>query len=258
MNEANIQQQKSAISTYTMVDVFKFILAFGVVAIHTRVPVNAKYPLIIHYLINLAVPFFFMASGFLIARRIQPSQQGQSKAYAKKSLKFLKLFLIWAAIYLPCCCFYYMTKSGDPWWRDAASFVKRLITSGDLPYAWPLWYLHGAFVALLLIALMKRIKFHDIVIWMIGIGLLLFSAIYENSDHRAWPSGFVAIMNVYDAIFKTFRNGIFWGIAFVSTGIITERYLKTAHPLIGLALVIAGYGLEYAGLPLAHLAGAWG
>lgn len=59
--------------TYAGLNIGKFIMAFVVVAIHSRNATYSygQYPSIILWLTTLAVPFFFVTSGFLLARKLE-------------------------------------------------------------------------------------------------------------------------------------------------------------------------------------------
>lgn len=58
---------------YKVLDVMKFVMAIVVVAIHTRPEMSFSSPFVIRLfesVYSIAVPFFFMASGFLLFRKI--------------------------------------------------------------------------------------------------------------------------------------------------------------------------------------------
>lgn len=79
----------------------KFIMAIVVVAIHTEPFHSSQHNMQIAFntFSGLAVPFFFISSGFLLGRRMQ----GDSDILpAKKQLiKIIKLYVKWSVIYLP-------------------------------------------------------------------------------------------------------------------------------------------------------------
>lgn len=77
------------------VDLIKYIMSFGVVAIHFRVNYNPdwNYPFIFDWLIKLGVPFFFLTSGYLLQRKLETCVSTESSKIAR--LKAFKYFRIW-------------------------------------------------------------------------------------------------------------------------------------------------------------------
>ena len=55
---------------YLSVDIVKFIMAILVVGIHCSVVGYGQYPQWLNFINKLAVPFFFVTTGFLIQRKI--------------------------------------------------------------------------------------------------------------------------------------------------------------------------------------------
>ena len=244
---------------YASIDVMKFIMSLAVIAIHTRAALDTTFSQPVTFLINLAVPFFFMASGFLIYTHYRKSaSQSVARYYFSRSLRFIRLFVIWAIIYFPLAILYYASTDSS-WLHDLVSYVRRFITSGDLPYAWPLWYLHAMALALLLIAAMRKMGLDTVVVWCIGLLLLLIAFFYDRTPLEAIPDPMNAMAVNYNRMFNTTRNGIFWGVAYVSTGMMIGKYGHRVHPLVvGTVMFVLGYLLLAQFLPFSELCGAAG
>lgn len=73
------------------IDLFKFVMAICVIAIHTQPFVNRKGTIflkIYNNFVNCAVPFFFMSSGYLLAVKMKWPFASQ------RDIKVLKFYLI--------------------------------------------------------------------------------------------------------------------------------------------------------------------
>jgi len=96
---------------HNSIDFVKFIFAFFVVAIHTKPLINAENPIMLSLyetFLGLAVPFFFIASGFLITENQRTMPQSVLAERVRKHLvKLIKFYLIWSAIYLPLAIYGY-------------------------------------------------------------------------------------------------------------------------------------------------------
>ena len=55
---------------YNTIDVMKIIMAFNVVGIHTGTYFDTNFPIEVNYVLDIAVPFFFVCSGFFIQNKI--------------------------------------------------------------------------------------------------------------------------------------------------------------------------------------------
>ena len=93
-------------TTYKLVDLAKLLFAFFVVAIHTNIFKNniRIIPYILnHSLFGLAVPFFFVCSGFFLGCKInQKDNLIEKKAIIKKYIVRLSImFVFWLLIGLP-------------------------------------------------------------------------------------------------------------------------------------------------------------
>ena len=93
--------------TYYALDVAKFISAFLVVCIHTGplldVDATGNF-ILVQILARLAVPFFFVASGFLFFRKLDFKREYndyENKTQLKHYLwRLCKIYIIWTILYL--------------------------------------------------------------------------------------------------------------------------------------------------------------
>lgn len=82
-------------------DILKFIMAVAVVVLHVGALYGEPcvYGPAVCWFENLAVPFFFISSGYLIGRHISAQTSADSKAYLRgKSRRYLRLFVVWSLI----------------------------------------------------------------------------------------------------------------------------------------------------------------
>ena len=97
---------------YAAVDIAKYVSALLVVCIHTFPFIDINEMLntyFIQTICRLAVPFFFMISGYFLFRKIHNEEE--DKDVLKKYLfRLLKIYLIWTVIYLPYTCLLYTSR----------------------------------------------------------------------------------------------------------------------------------------------------
>ncbi|MCH5279924.1 MAG: acyltransferase family protein [Lachnospiraceae bacterium] len=144
------------------IDLCKFIMAFAVVAIHTQPLINCtnKYiNEIFNLFVSMAVPFFFLSSGYLLAVKLQYPYQGKDDIdkIKKYLIRILKLYLLWMAIYFPIALGHYIISKTSII-TSALSTIRGLIFVGEQYNAWPLWYLLSTVYALILIILLLQLK----------------------------------------------------------------------------------------------------
>lgn len=155
----------------TGIDIFKYIMALAVVAIHY----GNDYPVSFIWFIRLAVPFFFITSGFFLARGVNHLTDDNKKVHfcRKRSLQILRLFGIWMIIYIPLSFTGYLMNGYSPWYRIPISMLYYIITRGEILYAWPLWFLYSLAIITFGIGIAIRYKiFRPILLSLIIFGYL--------------------------------------------------------------------------------------
>jgi peptidoglycan/LPS O-acetylase OafA/YrhL len=148
---------------YPGLDVAKFLMALLVVEIHTN-PFMVGEPGLATDVIRgidcVAVPFFFIASGFLCFRKVDLdgfASAGSASASRVKdtALRQLRMYLAWTALYLPITIWADVAAGNGPI-KSALLFVRGTLLIGENQYSWPLWYLLASVVAFALVYLMLR------------------------------------------------------------------------------------------------------
>ena len=200
----------------------KFIMAFDVVAMHTTV----GNPL---YIKDLAVPFFFLASGFFLFRKLDACRPEEEGALRKKWLsRIARMYLVWTVIYLPFTV-YGLVKAGNPFIYSLAQFFRNFLFIGENFLSWPLWYLLGMIWAGCIIFMLRKL---GVPIW--GMLLAGFALILVAQFSDLESNGF------YHSVFKTTRNGIFVGFPFmVAGGALAGVDLCRVSPFVWLAVFAA-------------------
>ena len=218
----------------------KLIMAFLVVAIHTT-----NWTLM--GLLETAVPWFFLASGFFLFGKLNGDKEKDLCAIRNWTWKVLKLYIIWTIIYLPFAVIGFW-QDQLPFSKSVVVWLRNVILVGENYLSWPLWYLLALVWDGALIWLMRRIGIPLWAMCLIGLSLYLFADLYPLEE-----------ISVYARLFKTTRNGVFVGLLFVTGGgIIRQWETKNLvhNPVLWdiLLVVVSFIGFQFSHLLLPALA----
>ena len=193
------------------IDYFRFAAAFMVIAIHTAPFASwnktADY-LITYCLARVAVPFFFMTTGFFVLAPYLKSGFCKKDTVRRFLLKNTTLYLAVSALYLPVIIY-----SGKlP--HSVTDFLKKLFFDGTFYH---LWYFPAVFMGCLLLIFLCPISFlaaaaFSMAAYVIG----LF-----GDSYYGLVKGVPVLSESYDILFQISshtRNGIFFAPVFILLG----------------------------------------
>lgn len=225
---------------YYAIDVAKFISAFLVVCIHTGplLDINKEANFVLVQIIaRLAVPFFFVASGFLFFRKIDTTREWNDyenvKAVRRYIWRLLKIYIIWSILYLPFV--YYLMQDGEGF--TLSSFLIRYIRDFFFTGSfYHLWFLPALLLAVPFVYLLvskwslKTAMYIGILLYVVGMSINVYPQVLDKIPYLN------TIIKGYLAIFSTTRNGFFFGTIFVALGAFFAKrriYLKNYQVIIG-------------------------
>lgn len=207
--------------SYCGVDLFKFFFAICIVALHTEslgvLPDTVDY-IITRVIFRLAVPYFFVASGFFLGLKLFNSKQEQYKeiikGYCIRLLKPLIFFEIISLIYYG--AMYIMSQKG-------VLLTLSLLGQSIIFYPFgALWYVQACIVgALLLYPFLKRNKLTVAII--IGVILYSFALLANNYSFLIVDTPLESIVNTYLKYCVSARNGLFTGFVSLSLGMMCSK-----------------------------------
>ncbi|MDU2670897.1 MAG: acyltransferase [Clostridium sp.] len=200
---------------YPGIDLFRVIAVILVVMNHTYplAGINETADFVLARIIaRVAVPFFFMVSGYFIL----PSIIGENKDYTtviRNVKKLVKLYIIATLIYLPIGIY-----SGNIGVNiGVVGALKELLFNGTFYH---LWYLPGAIIGILIVSMLLK-RFNQKQVFMISLGLYIVG-LFGDSYYKIAES-IPVIKELYNLIFNFFdytRNGIFFSPLFFILGAI--------------------------------------
>lgn len=209
---------------YNSIDLCKFIMAFAVVAIHTRPFVNAGnsfFLTVYENFVALAVPFFFLASGYLLAVKMEdPCGSERDLLRVKKQLRStVRLYLIWTLVYAPLELFY-LVASKTPVVKAVLLYIRGVFLIGELFSSWQLWYLLSTIYALILIGmtLKKKRGPRSLAIISIIAGLVSFG----STELVAYQGDLPVFLGIAQKLIRiSIANGrIFSGMVYIPMGML--------------------------------------
>lgn len=159
---------------YNAIDLFKFIFSIAVVAIHTD-PLLGFEEHIIYKIyqsfIYLAVPFFFVSSGFLM---YQASGAGKDQCLLGQIKKYINIYLIWSVIYLPLAIYHYI-DTGMDFTSAVIDYFIGLCFIGEHFNSYILWYILSMIFALVFIRFLRNNNVSIEAITLIGFVIGIFA-----------------------------------------------------------------------------------
>jgi Uncharacterized protein conserved in bacteria len=220
--------------TYDSINVMRLICALLVITIHTsalfslgQVP-GATLSWVIA---RIAVPFFFITAGYFFY------EKHNKKGYLRKYLKRILIYYIGFSLAYAVILFNFIKQRNS----SLELIIKDILFDG---ISASLWYLPALILAMVIVALFLRRN------WVKGL-ILLSVIVYAigllGDTYYGLIVGtpFENIVNVYNSIFVRTRNGLCFGVPFVTLGAIINKYklsekIKKAAVFILLSAVIFG------------------
>ena len=248
------------------IDLAKFICAAFVVAIHVApfgstngTGVISYFNFFIQdYLARIAVPFFFITSGYFLFRKTDMNNF-DIKPAKQYVIRLIKLYLIWSLIYFPVKLGSIITdKKGIL--HGISTYFKDFIFSTSYSH---LWYLNALIFATAILSLLlyKRVKPAILIagggiFYLLGLfGQSWFGFLEPLRNTFVWD-----ILKSVQSLIITTRDGLFDGLIFVGIGMLFAYYeikLTRKQSVAGLTvslilLFVESFGLQYLGYSRSH------
>lgn len=211
---------------YGALDLAKFIAAIFIIILHTN-PFSS-YSSVLNYgfrsiVTVMAVPFFFLTSGFLFCTKLNKLEESEKSNYFKQYFKRLGLiYLLWSA-------FYFIFVAID-WAKngvvlmDVLQYIKRFFFEGSYQ---TIWFLPALMTAVTVVYLLrKKLSYEKVFLLAIPFYIIACfgSSYYGISEKLPIVSTFY---NAYFSFFDTIKNGILFGWVYVALGgVISEKEIE--------------------------------
>lgn len=231
------------------IDIMKFFMSICVVAIHTRPFVeidNEIFQDFYEVIVRIAVPFFFISSGYLLFGKLKyPYCNTQSLKKVKSSIiRTLKIYCIWTFVYMPITIYDYCTN-GKSIVDNIKHFSQGLFFLGEHLNSWPLWYLLSAFYGLGIIYVLLKRKMNPKHVFVCSFVLYILGDVLDLlvSYKDIMPKWIDIVLQIY---IDTFLKGrITQGVFFISCGMMLctmkIRLTKMYYYLFVLGCVIYSF-----------------
>lgn len=231
---------------YKSLDLAKIICALMIIVIHTA-PFGSYSKMLSFGFRNIicviAVPFFFLTSGFLAFKKLDTLEGNKQKSYVFRYLKRLAvMYLIWTVVYFVFVAVKWSRKGFSV--SLVLEYVRDFFFEGSYS---TIWYLPALFTATLAVYLLHK-KFSYRAIFAIACVIYLFTL--GGSSYYGLVTKVPAIEAVYEvyySFFDTIKNGICFGMIFVSMGAMVseneERVTENTTPFRAFVPVVLFAGL---------------
>ena len=237
---------------YYGIDLFKFFCAFLVIAIHIH-PFSSFSGLLdfglSYFICLLAVPYFFISSGFLLARKIN-FDSFDKEVTLSYAFRIYKLYIIWSIIYFPINLFDVILKNDEGVVDGFISYFHDFVFLGSYSH---LWYLNALFFSVLIITAFLSLKRKNtnkilfiISLFLYILGLLAQSYYVIIKELRTFHV-VDRLAEVFKLTFTTTRNGLFFGLVFVVIGMIifkNSELFSLKFGVVGFIISMILYAVE--------------
>lgn len=214
---------------YYSLDLAKFIAAILVIIIHTA-PFQS-YSGVLNYgfrniITVVAVPFFFITSGFLCFSKINELDEAATKSYVYVYIRRLVvMYCLWSAVYFVFVAIDWVQEGVQI--IDVLQYIKRFFFEGSYL---TIWFLPALIAATLITYFLSRKFSYKAVLW-IAIPFYLIACLGSSYYGISERIPIVReIFAVYYSFFDTIKNGVLFGFVYVSLGAYFATVQSDAKP----------------------------
>ena len=209
---------------YRCIDLAKFVGAILIIILHTA-PFSSYSKVLTFGVRNIitiiAVPFFFIASGFMVFKKLEAIEEQKDKnAYIKKHIKrLIVMYLFWSAVY-----FIFVLLD---WILNGFTIINLLEYCKDFVFEGSfstIWFLPALIVATLIVFLLRK-KFSYKTIFFISLPIYLVTLL--GSSYYGLALQIPVISNLYEiyySFFDTIKNGLCFGFIYVALGALIGQF----------------------------------
>lgn len=203
---------------YKSIDLAKFVCAILIIILHTAPFSSYSRVLTVGFrniITPIAVPFFFVASGFIAFKKIDEKSGKEQTQYVMKHLRrILMMYLIWSAIYFIFVVIKWTRVENFSIWY-VLEYVKDFFFEGSYS---TIWFLPALFGATLLVWLLhKKLPYKKLFI----ITCFIYAFTLGGSSYYGLATQIPFIKGIYDiyySFFDSIKNGVCFGFIFVCMG----------------------------------------
>ena len=230
--------------TYYALDIAKFISALFVICIHTGpfIDINTDLNFVVVQIISrIAVPFFFVSSGFLFFNKIDFSRswKDQDNIFRLRNymIRLFKIYCIWTLLYLPFTIILLRAREDGMYMHSILQYLRDFFINGSYYH---LWFLPALLLAVPFVYLIigkwgtKKAIIVGCILYSMGTLINVYPQVLDKIPvvNR--------VVRTYISLASTARNGLFFGTIFISMGaFFAKRTIKINDTMLRVGLIIS-------------------
>lgn len=231
----NITQENASVKRNLWLDLFKIFLSFLVICIHFAGETYTHHPMY-----RLAVPMFFMISGYFCYHKDKEREISKSKGAIKRTLKYMLVgFSIYIVFDFIMC---YVDGRGVGYWFTTLFYENPLfdfvfLNRSASYYGYQLWFLNALLIVSIVhyfIVKYNKQKWYYVII---PVGIMIY----------LYFQGYMKLFQPTDMPIRYTRNAWFFGLPLYGIGYTMAKFnlnKKKWYKYIYLALAISFFVLQ--------------
>ena len=229
-----------SIVEYTTIDLARLFFCICIVFLH-----SGAYHLLpgewffLHCILRLAVPFFFVVSGFFWGLSIYQGDKELNTCLKNYERRLILPYIVFSIINIVLAVTE-MILNGEKIYKIAFKIIRSIIF---YPYG-ALWYVWASMVAVILLFwFIKKEKITlAIVIGVILYGLALLMNSYYFLIDGLWVQ---KLVDLYLKITTSARNGVFVGFIFIGLGVCLAKYRRKLQEIRWMVISLIIMAISY-------------
>lgn len=199
------------------IDLFKLIAAILIVILHSIGNYLGKAGILfISNICCIAVPFFFIVSGYFFGRGLQQKTNNERKNYFKKyEKKLIKMYIVWSLIGIPFMVRAYLNIYGNNYSYIFLLMIRNIFFTGTFGIYWYILAMIGGSILIYYFSSKNRLKLMYILSFIFFIFGVLYSGFQGMAENNIVLS---CLFKLTWIIFACERNFLMVGWFYMGIG----------------------------------------